>query len=98
MFGAAARTRAEPDSKSARDEMLFWLALTSVARLIVTARAKRTFQRHICNLYREDWGGNWAGSVPSEHFTALDDYHRTLKDFIVYCNITVAPKFQWELL
>ncbi len=48
MFGAAARTRAEPDSKSARDEMLFWLALTSVARLIVTSRAKRTFQHHIC--------------------------------------------------
>jgi len=50
------------------------------------------------HLYREDWGGNWAGPAPSEHFTALDDYHRTLKDFMVYCNITVAPKFQWELL
>ena len=47
MFGAAERILAEPDSKSARDEMLSWLALTSGARLIETARARKTFRRRI---------------------------------------------------
>lgn len=50
------------------------------------------------HLYREEWGGNWAGPAPSEYFTALNDYHRTLEEFMIYCNITVAPKFQWDLL
>ena len=50
------------------------------------------------HLYREGWGGDWAGPVPSENFTALDDHHRTLEEFMVYCNITTPPKFQWDLL
>ena len=50
------------------------------------------------HLYREQWGGDWAGPVPSDHFTALDDHNRTLEEFMAYCNITVAPKVQWGLL
>ena len=50
------------------------------------------------HLYREGWGDGWAQPVPSQHFTALDDHHRTLEEFMVYCNIATPPKFQWELL
>lgn len=49
------------------------------------------------HLYREGWD-NWAMPVPSANFTALDDQYRTLEEFMVYCNITSPPKFQWELL
>ena len=49
------------------------------------------------HLYREG-RENWAMAVPSENFTALDDHYRTLEEFMVYCNITTPPKFQWELL
>ncbi len=50
------------------------------------------------HLYREGWGSDWARPVPSEHFTTLDDHHRTLEEFMIYCNITAPPKFQWDLL
>ena len=50
------------------------------------------------HLYREGWGDGWARPVPPEDFTALDDHFRTLEEFMIYCNITTPPKFQWELL
>lgn len=50
------------------------------------------------HLYREGWGDGWAKPVPPDHFTALDDHHRTLEEFMVYCKITTPPKFQWDLL
>lgn len=49
------------------------------------------------HLYQEG-RDNWARPVPSENFTALDDHYRTLEEFMVYCNITTPPKFQWKLL
>ncbi len=49
------------------------------------------------HLYREGWD-NWARPVPSGNFTALDDQYRTLEEFMVYCNITLPPKFQWDLM
>ena len=49
------------------------------------------------HLYREGWD-SWARPVPSENFTALDDHYRTLEEFMIYCNITTPPKFQWDLL
>jgi len=50
------------------------------------------------HLYREGWGSGWARPVPSANFTNVDDHHWTLEEFMIYCNITEPPKFQWDLL
>ena len=50
------------------------------------------------HLYRRGWGDGWANPVPIARFTAPNDLYRSLEEFMAYCNITVAPKIQWDLL
>ena len=46
--------------------------------------------RHL-HLYKEGIGDRWAYPVPPEHFNALSDLFRSLKDFMEYCKIVNPP-------
>ena len=43
------------------------------------------------HLYKEGFGDRWAYPVPPEHFNALSDLFRSLKDFMEYCKIVKPP-------
>lgn len=43
------------------------------------------------HLYKEGFGDRWAYPVPPEHFNALSDLFRSLKDFMEYCKIVNSP-------
>ena len=43
------------------------------------------------HLYREGYADKWAFPVPNEQFGDLTDAWRTLKDFMLFCNIVNPP-------
>lgn len=46
------------------------------------------------HIYKEGWGDKWAYAIPKDQFQTLDNYYKTLFDFMKYCNITEPPMFQ----
>ena len=58
----AAKTGAEPDSRSEQGEWLSWLASTSAGSHIVTGKTSRTYRRHISTSIEK--GGEAAGQGP----------------------------------
>jgi hypothetical protein len=44
------------------------------------------------HIYREGFGDKWATQVPSDRFPNINDYWRTLQDFMKFCNIIDHPK------
>ena len=43
------------------------------------------------HIYREGFGDKWAAPVPKEGFANVADLLQTLRDFMVYCNVTQQP-------
>lgn len=48
------------------------------------------------HLYREGYADKWAFPVPNEQFGDLTDAWRTLKDFMLFCNIVNPPIIRKE--
>ena len=46
------------------------------------------------HLYREGFADRWAFPVPTKRFADLGDPHRTLEDFLAYCNVVKPPIIQ----
>lgn len=44
------------------------------------------------HIYKEGYGDKWAFPLPNKEFTEGIDRWQMLKDFMRYCNITIAPK------
>lgn len=49
------------------------------------------------HIYREGYGDKWAFAVPAGRFPDLSDPWRALKDFMMYCNITIPPFIDRDL-
>ena len=50
------------------------------------------------HIYREGYGDKYAYDVSQNEFPNLDDYRKTLEDFMQRCNITKPPNIQKRLL
>ena len=46
------------------------------------------------HLYREGFLDRWAVPVPKGPFSDLRNPHRTLRDFLLFCNVVNPPMFQ----
>jgi hypothetical protein len=43
------------------------------------------------HIYREGYGDKWAMPLPREAFPNASDLYQTLRNFMVYCNVTRQP-------
>jgi len=50
------------------------------------------------HLYREGYGDKWAVPLPTEIFTDINDFERTLDEFMKYCNVATLPKINPGLI
>ena len=50
------------------------------------------------HVYREGYGDKWAQRAPPGTFPDPSDLPSTFGQFMIHCNITLAPNFQWRLL
>ncbi len=48
--------------------------------------------------YRAGYGDKWAFPVAANRFRDLTDLHRTLADFLRYCNVTRPPRISMRLI
>ncbi|MBC6437826.1 MAG: hypothetical protein GDA52_06755 [Rhodobacteraceae bacterium] len=43
------------------------------------------------HLYKEGFGDKWAFPLPEGRFLNINDFRKTLEDFLKYCNVTGNP-------
>jgi hypothetical protein len=46
------------------------------------------------HIYKEGYGDKWAIPLPYDILVTTDDIWQLLKDFMIFCNITKAPKIE----
>lgn len=46
------------------------------------------------HIYRSGYGDKWAYPISTDQFGDVNDFRRTLDDFMIFCNVIEQPEFQ----